>query len=94
MRNQNQTIEYELKASSFSWEIAEGKTIMAWGFNGQVPGPTLRAKVGDTMVIRVKNDLEEPTIIHWHGLRIVSSMDGTGAVQTPIQPGWKLHPRL
>ena len=87
MRNQNQTIEYELKASSFSWEIAEGKTIMAWGFNGQVPGPTLRAKVGDTMVIRVKNDLEEPTIIHWHGLRIMSSMDGTGAVQTPIQPG-------
>ena len=87
MKHQNQTVEYTLTASKFQWDIAPGKTITAWGFNNQIPAPVLKAKVGDTMIIRVKNELEEPTIIHWHGLRIPSSMDGTGAVQEPIKPG-------
>ena len=87
MIHQNQTVEYDLTASKFQWDIAPAKTITAWGFNNQIPAPTLKAKVGDTMIIRVKNELEEPTIIHWHGLRIPSSMDGTGAVQEPIKPG-------
>jgi FtsP/CotA-like multicopper oxidase with cupredoxin domain len=80
-------IYYELTASSFDWKVSEQKTINAWGFNQQVPGPTLRAKKGDTIVIKVKNELEEPTIIHWHGIRLPASMDGTGEVQKPIQPG-------
>ena len=87
MKHRNQTVEYNLTASKFQWEIAPAKTINAWGFNEQIPAPTLKAKVGDTIIIRVKNELEEPTIIHWHGLRIPSSMDGTGAVQEPIKPG-------
>ena len=87
MKHQNQPVEYNLTASKFQWDIAPGKTISAWGFNQQIPAPTLKAKVGDTMIIRVKNELEEPTIIHWHGLRIPSAMDGTGAVQEPIKPG-------
>lgn len=86
-RNEKKIIEYELTASAFGWDIAPGKTIQAWGFNGQLPGPALKAKVGDTLVIRVKNDLKESTIIHWHGLRIPSPMDGTDAVQKPIAPG-------
>ena len=87
MKRQTQTVEYNLTASKFQWDIAPGKTITAWGFNKQVPAPTLKAKIGDTIIIRVNNELEEPTIIHWHGLRIPSSMDGTDAVQEPIQPG-------
>ena len=43
--------------------------------------------MGDTLVIRVTNNLKEPTMIHWHGLRVPASMDGTGAVQKPIEPG-------
>ena len=87
MRTPEKTIEYQLTASPFNWEIAAGKTIPAWGFNGQLPGPTLKAIVGDTLVIKVKNDLEEPITIHWHGIRLSSSMDGTGVVQDPIKPG-------
>ena len=87
MQHQAKSIEYNLTASSFQWETHPGKTIQAWGFNRQLPGPTLKAKVGDTLVVRVKNDLPEPTIIHWHGLRIPALMDGTGAVQKPIMPG-------
>src|SRR6185503_576831 len=87
MRHQSQTVVYELTAGKFKWEIAPGKTINAWGLNEQVPGPVLRAKVGDTLIIRVKNELDEPTTIHWHGLRIPPAMDGTGVVQKPILPG-------
>ena len=84
---QPKTIEYNLEVSQFNWDIAPGKTIQAWGFNQQIPGPVLRATVGDTLVIRVTNKLHEPTSIHWHGLRIPASMDGTDAVQKPIEPG-------
>lgn len=87
MNQQTKTVVYELTASEFQWNITEGKTVKAWGFNEQLPGPTLKANIGDTMVIRVKNNLAEPTIVHWHGLRIPATMDGTGAVQDPIQPG-------
>ncbi len=81
------TVQYHLEASEFGWEIAPGKTVPAWGFNLQVPGPVLKAKKGDTLVVRVKNSLREPTIVHWHGIRLPAAMDGTGDVQKPIQPG-------
>ncbi|HNT22226.1 MAG TPA: multicopper oxidase domain-containing protein, partial [Saprospiraceae bacterium] len=80
-------VYYELTASAFDWAIADGKIIKAWGFNHQLPGPVLRAKKGDRLVIKVKNELDEPTVIHWHGIRLPASMDGTGEVQKPIQPG-------
>jgi FtsP/CotA-like multicopper oxidase with cupredoxin domain len=87
MKKTNTIVEYNLEASMFDWDIAPGKTIKAWGFNNQVPGPALKANVGDTLVVRVTNNLDEPTIVHWHGIRIPASMDGTGAVQKPIEPG-------
>ncbi|HEY6975320.1 MAG TPA: multicopper oxidase family protein [Chitinophagaceae bacterium] len=87
MRTQNKTVEYNLEAGMFNWEIAPGKAIKAWGFNKQLPGPVLEANVGDTLVVRVTNNLNEPTIVHWHGIRIPAAMDGTGMVQKPIEPG-------
>jgi len=87
MERQTKVVEYNLEASEFNWEISPGKTIEAWGFNKQLPGPLLKANVGDTLVIRLTNNLKEPTMIHWHGLRIPASMDGTGGSQKPIQPG-------
>jgi FtsP/CotA-like multicopper oxidase with cupredoxin domain len=87
MKKQTATFEYNLEASMFNWEIAPGKSIKAWGFNSQLPGPVLEANVGDTLVVRVKNNLDEPTMVHWHGIRIPAAMDGTGMVQRPIEPG-------
>ena len=84
MKKQTKVIEYNLEASEFNWEIAPGKKVMAWGFNKQLPGPALEANVGDTLVIRVTNKLAESTTIHWHGLCLPASMDGTDASQKPI----------
>ena len=88
------TVTYELTASIFDWKISEHKTINAWGFNKSLPGPILRAKKGDTIAVRVKNDLPEPTLIHWHGVRLESSMDGTNSTQKPIQPGEEFEYRF
>lgn len=87
MKPTNTTVEYTLVASEFDWEVKPGKTVRAWGFNQQVPGPVLKAKRGDTLVVKVINNLTEPTMVHWHGIRLPASMDGTGEVQKPIEPG-------
>jgi FtsP/CotA-like multicopper oxidase with cupredoxin domain len=94
MKNQYNTVVYQLEAREFNWEIAPGKVIEAWGFNGQVPGPELRVKKGDTLVVRVKNNLKEATMIHWHGVRLPAAMDGTGEVQKPIEPGAEFEYRF
>jgi len=94
MQSQSKTVEYLLEANEFNWEIAPGKTFKAWGFNNQLPGPVLKAKQGETLVVKVKNNLPEPTIIHWHGIRLPAAMDGTGGVQKPIEPGQEFEYRF
>ena len=56
-------------------------------YNGQFPGPTLRARVGDTVIVHFKNELPEKTTVHWHGLRISDDMDGSPRIQNPVEPG-------
>src|ERR671935_348136 len=80
-------VRYRLEAGEVDWEIAPGCTVRGYGFNGQVPGPVLEAKQGVPLEIDFTNRLPEPTVIHWHGLRIPASMDGTEVVQRPVQPG-------
>jgi FtsP/CotA-like multicopper oxidase with cupredoxin domain len=80
-------VRYRLEASEIEWEIAPGRTVRGYGFNGQVPGPVLEAKQGVPLEIEFTNRLPEPTVIHWHGLRIPAAMDGTEVVQRPVQPG-------
>lgn len=92
MKTNTQT--YELIASEFDWNISENKTVKAWGFNNRVPGPIIKAKKGDTVVVKVFNELSEPTIIHWHGIRLASNMDGTDDVQKPILPGEQFEYRF
>ncbi len=80
-------VRVELEAGEFDWEFVPGQRTRAWGFNGQVPGPTIEAQVGDVLEIHLVNHLPEPTVVHWHGLRIPAAMDGTGMVQRPVGPG-------
>ncbi|WP_408872197.1 copper resistance system multicopper oxidase [Gluconobacter roseus] len=76
----------------------DGKTMHAPTAGGTVPGPILRWKQGDTVSISVTNTLDEPTSIHWHGIRTPSNMDGVpGLSFGGIAPGetftyrFKLH---
>ncbi|HZC55836.1 MAG TPA: multicopper oxidase domain-containing protein [Xanthobacteraceae bacterium] len=44
------------------------------GFDGKMPGPELRVKRGEEFAVRVVNELEEPTAVHWHGVRLPNAM--------------------
>src|SRR4028118_1996577 len=94
MKKENNVVEYKFEASEFQWEIAPGKSINAWGFNQQVPGPIIKAKKGDTVVVKLKNSLSEPTIIHWHGIKLPAAMDGTDITQKPDEPGEEFEYRF
>lgn len=62
--------------------------IRCWGFNGTSPGPTIEATEGDRVRIIVKNELPEPTSIHWHGIEVPNDQDGAAPeTQRPIMPG-------
>jgi FtsP/CotA-like multicopper oxidase with cupredoxin domain len=80
-------VEVDLEASEIDWEFTPGRLTRAWGFNGQIPGPTIEARAGDVLEVRLTNRLPEPTVIHWHGLQVPAAMDGTDMVQRPVAPG-------
>jgi FtsP/CotA-like multicopper oxidase with cupredoxin domain len=80
-------VTFELEASELEWEFVPGIKTRAWGYNGAIPGPVIEASVGDVLEIRLTNRLPEPTMIHWHGLRLPPPMDGTENVQRPVPPG-------
>ncbi|MDB4881488.1 MAG: multicopper oxidase family protein, partial [Gemmatimonadetes bacterium] len=75
------TVEVVLTASVVRLELAPGKVTEAYAYNGSVPGPTLDVHEGDRVIIHFRNELPEPTTIHWHGLHIPASMDGS-----PLRP--------
>lgn len=59
-----------------------------WTYNGSAPGPEIRVKKGERVQVNFTNNLEEPTSVHWHGIRIENAMDGvSGLTQKPVQPG-------
>jgi len=80
-------VAVKLAARETGWEYAPGRSVAGNTFNGQVPGPTIEAEVGDTLVVELINELSEPTTIHWHGLRVPADMDGTESVQRAVEPG-------
>ncbi len=66
-----------------------------WAYGGTVPGPILRARQGERLVVEVENGLPEPTTVHWHGLRVPVGQDGVpGTSQPPIPPGGRFRYEL
>jgi FtsP/CotA-like multicopper oxidase with cupredoxin domain len=80
-------LEVALEATLAPVEIQPGVLTQTWTYNGGVPGPLLRAQKGDRLIVHFTNRLPEPTLVHWHGVRLDSAMDGTAAVQEPVLPG-------
>lgn len=79
---------FELTAAAVRWPLLPDVSVVALAYNGQVPGPAIRVTQGDTVRIVVRNRLDEPTTIHWHGLDVPNAMDGVpGVTQRPIGPG-------
>jgi FtsP/CotA-like multicopper oxidase with cupredoxin domain len=59
-----------------------------WAYDGDIPGPELRLRQGERLRVDLRNGLETPTTIHWHGIRLPNAMDGVPRVtQPPVLPG-------
>ncbi len=79
-----------LRAGPASLQILpDGQNATAlWGFNGSSPGPELRVRQGDTLAVRFENGTDQPSTIHWHGIRLENAMDGVPDLTQPlVQPG-------
>lgn len=80
-------LEFELDARLADLEFLDGVATPVWTYGGSVPGPLIRAKVGDRIIIHFTNHLPEGTSIHWHGMRVDNRMDGVpGVTQDPVAP--------
>ena len=68
--------------------MIEGRSGHGIAVNGSVPGPLLRLREGEDVVITVRNTLDEDSSIHWHGLLLPFQYDGVPGVSFPgIAPG-------
>ncbi len=80
--------EVEIVAAPTTLRLLDGTDLDVWAYNGRVPGPTLRVRVGETLRVRFTNRLPQSTTIHWHGVRVPNAMDGVPHVtQPPVRPG-------
>ncbi len=79
---------FDIIARPVLWEILDGVTVTAWTYNGTVPGPMIRVQQGDRVRVNFKNELPEPSTIHWHGINVPNAMDGVpGVTQDAVEPG-------
>jgi FtsP/CotA-like multicopper oxidase with cupredoxin domain len=79
---------FELDVTHAHWEVSKGVVKTALAYNGQIPGPELRVHPGDAVRIILRNHIDQPTILHLHGITLQNAMDGVPYVtQTPVMPG-------
>jgi FtsP/CotA-like multicopper oxidase with cupredoxin domain len=65
-----------------------GREYVMFGFNGQIPGPLLQVARGTSVTIHFENQLDQPSSVHWHGLRQDWRMDGAPPLsQDPVPAG-------
>ncbi len=78
-----------LTSSKFMWQFRDDYApVEVWGYNEQIPGPTLRFRAGEKIRVYYRNDLDEASTVHWHGLIVPNSMDGVGLLtMPPVMPG-------
>ena len=84
---QPHTVEVTLTAAPTRVSLMPDVLTSVYAYNGRVPGPTLEAHEGDRVIIHFRNELPEPTTVHWHGLHIPATSDGSPF--NPIAPGQK-----
>lgn len=66
----------------------DGHEMVMFGYNEQYPGPLIQAPKDATIVVQVTNEIQMPTTIHWHGIRLENRFDGVpGLTQEAIEQG-------
>lgn len=79
------TVQVALTAAPAKLTLLGGVTADAFAYNGHIPGPTMEFREGDRVVVRFVNNLPEATTVHWHGMHIPFTADGSPF--HPVEPG-------
>jgi len=87
-------VEVSLVAREATVSFSDSSDTQVWGFADEassgpltVPGPLIEANVGDEVTVRLRNELPATTTIHFHGLRLDSTMDGAANHDDGVRPG-------
>lgn len=64
-----------------------GPIVRTLAYGNMIPGPLIRAKIGDELVVSVSNRLDHPTSVHWHGIALRNDMDGAAPATPNIPAG-------
>jgi len=75
-------VEIDLTAKLADVQIG-GKVVHVWTYDGGLPGPLIKTRVGDRLIVHFRNELDEPTTVHWHGVRVPIEMDGVPEISQP-----------
>jgi FtsP/CotA-like multicopper oxidase with cupredoxin domain len=79
---------FELTATQLRWETEPGRFVDAMAFNGQIPGPQIDVHQGDRIRIVLNDQMDQPTVLHFHGMTVPNKVDGVPYItQDPIMPG-------
>jgi len=82
-RTDESKADYTLRIAASPIEIAHNRIVSGITYNGQFPGPLLRVKEGQQVVVDVFNDTDTPEQLHWHGQFVPTDVDGAAEEGTP-----------
>lgn len=79
---------FELTCTDVQWVTEVDNPRPAFAYNGTVPGPEIRVTEGDKVRVIVNNQMQQSTVVHWHGVDVPNDQDGVPYVtQPPIKSG-------
>jgi FtsP/CotA-like multicopper oxidase with cupredoxin domain len=78
--------DYTLRIANGLVELAPDHIVSTALYNNQFPGPLLRFREGQRVVVDIHNDTDTPELVHWHGQMIPSDVDGAVEEGTPFVP--------
>jgi FtsP/CotA-like multicopper oxidase with cupredoxin domain len=81
---QTTAADYTLRIAPLRRELAPGRVIDTFAYNGKIPGPLLRLREGRQVSIDIRNDTDVDDIIHWHGLYVPATADGAMEEGSPM----------
>jgi blue copper oxidase len=84
--------EFHLTAAPGITEILDGVESETLGYNGNILGPVIKVREGEEVKVKMKNNLDEATTLHWHGLRVDAEDDG--GPHSGIKPGETWEPEF
>jgi hypothetical protein len=78
--------DYTLRIGTGLVELAPDHIVSTTLYNGEFPGPLVRLKEGQRVVVDIYNDTDTPELVHWHGQMIPSDVDGAAEEGAPFIP--------